>query len=244
ATLCPAKELAFELNSTSTSFKKGDFKMKRLVLFVFVLVFVLANTVMAVDNSTAITAKNAANNDVKKAAKPQIQKAPTLKPEISLKERPAFTMTCPNSNEVSLNIFYTDTGWIINPNQLQPDVFTRAYASIDSNDKTKVTLACLYHAATDYMAKTSYNGLQKCYCNPSTGEGMIEYKGPEGYKMNIAGTSHAGYLPVKKTGENIQNQMLECQFHLDGQAQLFKVYRAQSNLSACQAKGREVTCQY
>ena len=217
--------------------------MKRLVLFVVVLVFVLANTVMAVDNSTAVTAKNAARANVKKASTPQIQKVPTLKPGIGVKERPVFTMTCPNPNEISLDIF-TISGWSINLNKLQPDVFTRAYASIDPNDKTKVTLACLYHAATDYMAKTSYNGLQKCYCNPSTGDGMIEYKGPAGYTTNIAGTSHAGYLPVKKTGENIQNQMLECQFHLDGQAQLFKVYRAQSNLSTCQANGREVTCQY
>jgi len=218
--------------------------MKRLILFVVALVFVLAATVIAVDNPKSFAVKDATKATVKKATTPQIQKVPTSKPGISVKERPVFTMTCPNPNEIGLNLFYVDTGWIVNPDWLNPKAFTSASASIDPNDKNKVKLACVYHVVADYVAKHPYNGRQTCYCNSTTGEGMISFKKPEGYTTNVAGTSHAGYLPVKKTGEKIQNQILECQFHLDGQAHLYKVYQAQSRLSACQANGREVTCQY
>jgi hypothetical protein len=218
--------------------------MKRLILFIVALVFVFTATVMAADNSSAVAVKDTTKANVKKAATPQIQKVPALKPGISVKERPAFTMTCPNPNEIGLNIFYVITSWIVDPAWLNPTAFISASASIDPNDKTKVKLACVYHVVADFVAKTSYNGNQTCYCNPTTGEGMINFKKPEGYTTNIAGTSHGGYLPVKKTGEKIQNQMLECQFHVDGQAQLYKAYQAPSNLSACQASGQEVKCQY
>lgn len=73
---------------------------------------------------------------------------------------------------------------------------------------------------------------------------MISYSGPAGFKMNVAGTSALGKLPVKKTGERIENQKLECQLHAEGEAQFFKKYQAEANLSTCEANGREVTCLY
>lgn len=178
---------------------------------------------------------------------PQAQKAPAIKAPAAglrsrMRERPGFKMTCPNANEVTLHFSYVG-GWTLDPSQLQPVAFTRAYGQIDSADKSKVTLACLYQVTGDYVATVSYNGNQRCYVSPS-GEGMISYSGPEGFKMNVAGTSALGKLPVKKTGERIENQKLECQLHGEGQAQFFKKYQAEANLSACDASGREVTCQY
>ena len=174
----------------------------------------------------------------------QLQKATSQTSGDRKKVLPGFKMTCPDSNEVNLRISYTMGGWILSPNQLQPGGFSRAYASVDPADKTKVTLACLYQVTADYTAKTQYNGLQKCICNSSTGEGMVSYTGPTGYTMNVVGTTAPGKLPVRKTGEQVQNQMLECQFHADGQAQLFKKHQAPANLSTCEANGREVTCLY
>jgi hypothetical protein len=239
------KKQAPEFSSVSTkiktNFKKGVFKMKRLLLFVVTIVFLLTGTAAAVDNSTALPLKDAARTSVKKSLSPQ-----ATMPKVTTGARPVFTMTCPNANEIVLNISYVITSWEINPYQLSPGSFTRASATIDSSDKTKVTLACYYHAETDYTAKTSYNGNQTCYCNAATGEGMINYRiqTPSGYKTNIAGTSAPGKLPVKKTGESIQNQILECRFHLNGQVQLFKASKAPANLSGCQVNGRDVTCPY
>lgn len=161
-----------------------------------------------------------------------------------MKVRPSFKMTCPDPNEVTLNLSYTMGGWSINPNQLRPQSFSRAYASVDPADKSKVILACLYEVTADYVAKTQYNGLQKCISNPATGGGKVRYTGPSGYTTNVAGTTAPGKLQVKKTGEQVKDQMLECQFHADGQAQLFKKYQAKGNMSTCQANGREVTCPY
>ncbi len=176
---------------------------------------------------------------------PQVQQAPAMSVPMTrvpatLRERPGFKMTCPDANEVTLHLSYVG-GWGLNPTQLQPMAFTRAYGQIDSSDKTKVSLACLYQVTGDLTARVAYNGLQKCYVN-SQGEGMISYSGPEGFKMNVAGTTALGKLPVKKTAERIEAQSLECQLHAEGQAQFFKKYQAEANLSSCEANGREVTC--
>jgi uncharacterized protein YdeI (BOF family) len=173
------------------------------------------------------------------------QRKTTVKPtDDSKNEPPAFKMTCPDANEVSLNISYTMGGWILTPSQLRTNGFTRAYATVDAANKTRVILACLYQVTTDYMATTQYNGLQKCICSESTGEGKVGYTGPAGYTMNVAGTSAHGKLPVRKTGQQVKDQKLECQFHADGQAQFFKKFQAPGQLSTCQANGREVSCPY
>ncbi len=162
------------------------------------------------------------------------------KPKI---QRPTFKMSCPDVPEVTLHISYTMGGWSLIPSQLRPISFTRAYATIDTAVSSKVTLACLYQVTADYLAKTHYNGLQKCICSESTGEGMIGYTGPAGYTMNVAGTSAHGKLPVKKTGQQVKDQTLECQFHADGQAQFFKKFQAPGRLASCVATGRDVSCQ-
>ncbi len=169
-----------------------------------------------------------------------VQQTPD-KPKI---QRPTFKMTCPDVPEVTLNISYTMGGWVLNPSQLRPTSFTRAYATIDAADSSKVTVACLYQVTADYLAKTYYNGLQKCICNESTGEGMIGYTGPAGYTLNVAGTSAHGKLPVKKTGQQVKDKTLECQFHAYGQAQFFKKFQAPGRLVSCAATGRDVRCQY
>ncbi|MRR07505.1 MAG: hypothetical protein EG828_11325 [Deltaproteobacteria bacterium] len=201
--------------------------------------------VMGAEAATTGGPETVAPTATKPAATPtQIQKITAPVPLDRKLVRPAFTMTCPDSNDVTLHISSAMGGWVLTPNQLQPAGFSRAYASVDSADKTKVTLACLYQVTADYLAKTPYNGLQKCQCNPTTGEGKVSYTGPSGYTMNVVGTTAPGKLSVKKTAEQVQNQMLECQFHADGQAQFFKKYLAPANLSTCQVNGREVTCFY
>lgn len=174
------------------------------------------------------------------------QMSPVKKsPDKAVVQRATFKMTCPDVSEVTLNISYTMGGWGLNPNQLRPTGFTRAYATIDSADPSKVTLACLYQVTADYQATTSYNGLQKCICNESTGEGMIGYTGPQGYTMNIVGTTAHGKLPVKKTGQQVNDKSLSCQFHADGQAQFFKKFQVPgARLASCTANGRNVSCQY
>ena len=185
---------------------------------------------------------------------PAVTKPAETKPQIKnpiftgtahrMKERPSFKMTCPDPDEVTLNLSYTAGGWSINPSQLRPQSFSRAYATVDPADKSKVILACLYEVTADYVAKTPYNGLQKCISNPATGGGKVGYTGPSGYTTNVAGTTAPGNLHVKKTGEQVKDQSLECQFRADGQAQFFKKYQATGNLSTCRANGREVTCPY
>ena len=179
---------------------------------------------------------------VPQAKETSVLKAPTGRLPARMRERPGFKMTCPDANEVTLHLSYVG-GWSLEPTQLRPAAFTRAYGQIDSADKSKVSLACLYQVTGDCVATVSYNGLQQCYVN-SSGEGMISYTGPVGFKMNVAGTSALGRLPVKKTGERIQTQKLECQLHAEGEAQFFKKYQAEANLSTCEANGREVTCRY
>ncbi len=212
----------------------------------FAVVIALA---YALSTEAAVTAaqKNVPTQAVKSGAVPQsggqmspVHQTPD-KPKI---QRPTFKMTCPNVPEVTLHISYTMGGWGLNPNQLHPVSFTRAYATIDAADSSKVTLACLYQVTADYLATTYYNGLQKCICSESTGEGMIGYTGPAGYTMNVAGTSAHGKLPVKKTGQQVNDQTLECQFHADGQAQFFKKFQAPGRLVSCAATGRDVRCQY
>jgi hypothetical protein len=132
----------------------------------------------------------------------------------------------------------------VNPSQLKPAEFTRAYGQIDSGNKSKVILACLYHATGDYVASTYYNGLQKCYANEATGEGKINYTVPEGFKSNVAGTSAPGRLDVTNTGHSITGQRLDCQFHADGQVQLFKKETATGKLSTCEASNRSVKCYF
>jgi hypothetical protein len=165
-------------------------------------------------------------------------------PDKTVTQRATFNMTCPDGPEVTLNISYTMGGWGLNPSQLRPTSFTRAYATIDAADSSKVILACLYYVTADYLAKTYYNGLQKCICNESTGEGKVGYTGPAGFTMNVAGTTAHGKLPVKKTGQQVKDQTLECQFHADGQAQFFKKFQAPGRLLNCSATGRDVSCQY
>ena len=215
--------------------------MKYFVLWIVALSFVFANTVIAADPSAQISARDAQGANVKKAATHTIQKMPTLKPGIV--KGPEFKMTCPNANEISLHLFNVDTNWVVEPSFVNPNAFASANANMDKNDKTKVTLVCHYNVVMDYITKHPYNGLQSCPCNRSTGEGNIRFKKPEGYTTNPAGTSASGFIPMKKTGEKIQNQMIECQFHVDGQAHLYKQYQAPFSVSTCQANGREVTCQ-
>lgn len=201
--------------------------------------------VMVAEAETVGGQKTVTPTIMKPTVMPSQVKKSAVRSEVDRKvERSTFKMTCPDSAEISLHIFYTMGGWSLTPNQLRSVSFSRAYASVDPEDKSKVTLACLYQVTADYMARTPYNGLQKCICSPSTGEGMVRYTGPSGFTMNVVGTTAPGKLPVKKTGEQVQNQMLECQFHADGQAQFFKKYQVPANLSTCQASGREVSCFY
>lgn len=175
-------------------------------------------------------------------ALPALRKQPLQPMQSTAAVHPVLSMTCPSPEDVTLRLSYSDGSWAITPNQVHPTQFTRAYGTIDQADKTKATLACLYQVTADYMAKTSYNGLQTCVANKATGKGKVGYTGPSDYTTNIAGTTAPGNLSVKKTGEVVQNQMLECQFHADGQAQLFKKYQAPTAMSSCQPSGREVTC--
>jgi hypothetical protein len=219
--------------------------MKRNISVCIVAALILLPVLCAEASSTSeIKPLDSPTSKSAEAPASQLQKEKGLTSAIRLKERPSFKMICPDVPEVTLNISYTMGGWGLNPSQLRPTGFTRAYATVDSSDKTKVTLACLYQVTADYLAKTQYNGLQKCICNESTGEGMVGYTGPGGFTMNVVGTSAHGKLPVKKTGQQVKNQTLECQFHADGQAQFFKKFQATGPLSTCQANGREVTCPY
>ena len=53
-------------------------------------------------------------------------KVPTARVPARLRERPGFKMTCPDANEVTLHLSYVG-GWSLDPTQLQPATFTRAY---------------------------------------------------------------------------------------------------------------------
>ena len=179
---------------------------------------------------------------IQKKVKPQLQKtAPVIKSSV-MKQRPSLTMNCLEPSNVNLHLSYTISSWSVNPSQLKPQSFTKAYGKIDANDKTKVTLGCVYQAVGDYVASTSYNGLQKCPANETTGKGAISYTGPSGYTMNVVGTSAKGKLYVQKVGESIANQGLVCQFHFDGRVQLFKKFESNIKLSSCSAEGNVVTC--
>lgn len=62
---------------------------------------------------------------------PKVQEAPAMKVPTArvparLRERPGFKMTCPDANEVTLHLSYVG-GWSLDPTQLQPATFTRAY---------------------------------------------------------------------------------------------------------------------
>jgi hypothetical protein len=163
------------------------------------------------------------------------------KPKI---QRPTLKMTCPDANAITLKIYPPMSHWSLTPNHLGPIGFARAYVSIDQNNPSKASLACLYHVAGDFIAATAYKEGQKCYCNESTGEGMVKYTGPSDYSTNIAGNTVPGNLAVKKTGQQIKDQKLECEFHADGQAQFFKKFQAPGRLLSCEATGRDVICWY
>jgi hypothetical protein len=203
--------------------------------------------VLSTEAASTAVQKTVTTPAVKSGAVPPVggQMSPVKQtPDKSIIQRATLKMSCPDVPEVTLHISYTMGGWSLNPSQLRPTSFTRAYATIDAANPSKVTLACLYQVTADYLAKTYYNGLQKCICNESTGEGKVGYTGPAGYTMNVVGTSAHGKLPVRKTGQEVKDQTLECQFHADGQAQFFKKFQAPGRLVSCEAADRDVSCQY
>lgn len=159
-------------------------------------------------------------------------------------QRQTLKMTCPDASAITLKLQPPMNHWSLAPNQMRPAGFTRAYASIDQSNPSKVSLACLYQVTGDFIASTANKEGQKCYCNESTGEGMVKYTGPADYSTNIAGNTVPGNLAVRKTGQQIKDQKLECQFHADGQAQFFKKFQAPGRLMSCEATGSDVNCWY
>lgn len=170
------------------------------------------------------------------------------KPVVGIKpvklERRALQMACPSPTSIEMTLFLTGNAWGINPSRLVPSTLTRAYGQQDANDKTKVSLGCVYQATGSYTASVSYNGLQTCPSN-SDGDGNVRYKSNlSGYTSNVAGTTAPGLIAVKKTGQQIDGQTLHCHYNVNGTAQFFKVFHAPSPIQTCETTGSQVNCYY